>query len=404
MISNPIYRKIVAGLLNRMKKGKLTITENGRSNLVFGNGNEVEADIHVNDPQFFKRIVLYADVGFGESYMLNEWETSNLTGVISFMIGNIEYIPTMSDTRKVFNPINLLKISNRLQHVFKPNSLKGSLKNISKHYDLSNDFFSRFLDPTMTYSSALFLDKDDSLEKAQIQKYDSLCRATKLTQNDHLLEIGCGWGGFAMHAARKYGCKVTGITISREQFHLAKERIKKAGLEKQIEILFEDYRKIRGKFDKIISIEMIEAVGHKYFNAYFRKINQLLKSDGVLGLQAIIVPDSRYNQYRKDIGWIQKHIFPGGLLPSIAKINESINSVGNLNLYNLKEMGLSYAQTLKNWFNNFHNNLNFIQELGFDEPFVRKWEFYLCSCEASFLLRNINVVQMVYARPNNPNF
>ncbi|MEJ2595543.1 MAG: cyclopropane-fatty-acyl-phospholipid synthase [bacterium] len=253
----------------------------------------------------------------------------------------------------------------------------------------------------MTYSCAYFEEDKLSLEQAQSRKYDRLCRETGLQKGDRVLEIGCGWGGFAIHAASNYDCHVTGITISREQYNYARSRVEKAGLENSVEIVFEDYRRITGKFDRIVSIEMIEAVGHKYLETYFRKITDLLKPDGVLGLQAIIIPDNRYEEYRKSVDWLQKHIFPGGLLPSVAKINDSINRVGNLNLYSLKEMGLSYAGTLRHWFNNFNHNLEAINKLGFDEIFLKKWEYYLCCCEASFLQRNINVVQMVYARPNN---
>ncbi len=404
MALNNVYQNIVLKLLEKMQHGKLRLSIKNGAEYSFGQGDGTSADIRVNDENFFKRIVLYGDIGFGESYMLNEWETSNLTNVISFLLGNMKYIPTLSGARKTFSPVNLLKLINRIQHVLNPNSLKGAKQNISKHYDLSNEFFSQFLDRTMTYSCALFKDPDDTLEDAQIRKYDSLCKSTKLSKDDHVLEIGCGWGGFAIHAAKNYGCKVTGITISKKQYDLARERVRAAGLEDKVNIVFEDYRKVKGEFDKVISIEMIEAVGHRYFKTYFDKINKILKPNGVLGLQAIIIPDSRYSEYRKSVDWLQKHIFPGGLLPSIAKINESLNASGNLNLYSLKEMGLSYARTLKNWYDNFQSNLGTVRALGFDDVFIRKWEYYLCSCEASFLQRNINVVQMVYARPNNPGF
>ena len=404
MALNNVYQNIVLKLLEKMQHGKLRLSIKNGAEYSFGQGDGTSTDIRVNDVNFFKRIVLYGDIGFGESYMLNEWETSNLTNVISFLLGNMKYIPTLSGARKTFSPVNLLKLINRIQHVLNPNSLKGAKQNISKHYDLSNEFFSQFLDRTMTYSCALFKDPDDTLEDAQIRKYDSLCKSTKLSKDDHVLEIGCGWGGFAIHAAKNYGCKVTGITISKKQYDLARERVRAAGLEDKVNIVFEDYRKVKGEFDKVISIEMIEAVGHRYFKTYFDKINKILKPNGVLGLQAIIIPDSRYSEYRKSVDWLQKHIFPGGLLPSIAKINESLNASGNLNLYSLKEMGLSYARTLKNWYDNFQSNLGTVRALGFDDVFIRKWEYYLCSCEASFLQRNINVVQMVYARPNNPGF
>ncbi len=399
-----IYRKIVLKLLGKMKLGKLHFTIMNNETHVFGEGDEVVADIRVNDESFFKRIVLYGDVGLGEAFMDKLWETSDITKVASWFILNISHLPDMSGSTGSPNPINLLKISNRILHALRPNSLKGARKNITAHYDLSNEFFSHFLDPTMTYSSALFPEENISLQQAQKQKYDSLCQSIKLSKEDHVFEIGCGWGGFAIHAAQNYGCKVTGITISEKQFKLATERVKAEQLEGQVDIVLEDYRRVKGKYDKVVSIEMIEAVGHKYFKQYFEKINELLKPQGVFGLQAIIIPDSRYDAYRKSIGWIQKHIFPGGLLPSVGKINQSVNLTSDLSLYSLKEMGNSYAQTLRNWYKNFQDNLSSVKELGFDETFIRKWEYYLCCCEASFLQRNINVVQMVYARPNNSSF
>lgn len=402
-MAQSIYQKIVFKLLNSMKLGRLHLSF-GNSAYEFGEGDEIAASIQVNDKEFFKQIVLHGDIGFGESFMEKRWETPDLTSVISWMIMNIENLPGMSGSAKRFNPISLLRYSDQLLQYFQPNSMRGSKRNIAKHYDLSNEFFNHFLDPSMTYSSALFLNEDDSLEKAQQQKYDSLCQSIKLTKNDHLLEIGCGWGGFAVYAAKKYGCKITGITISKAQYQYAIERVKMEKLDKQVKIVFKDYRLITGKYDKVVSIEMIEAVGHKYFSKYFERINDLLKPTGILGLQAIIIPDKRYEEYRKSADWIRKHIFPGGLLPSIRKINESINQASDLNLYSLKEMGLSYAKTLRCWYDSFNSDLTAIRKLGFDESFLRKWAYYLCSCEASFELRNINVVQMVYARPNNPGF
>ena len=387
-----------------MKRGKLLFIDRTGEKLYFGDGDKVTADIEVKNDTFYKQVVLFGDIGFGESYMSGYWETSDLTKVISFFISNMDYLPSMSGARKAFSPINFLKTFNKFQHYFKPNNLKGSQKNISAHYDLNNDFFKLFLDPTMTYSSGYFKETEDTLEQAQKNKYQSLCEAIKLNENNHILEIGCGWGGFAIYAATAFGCKVTGITISKEQFKYATDKVKTLGLEKQISIVFEDYRKVKGKFDKVVSIEMIEAVGHKYFKAYFKQIDNLLTEEGVLGLQAIVIPDQRYDEYRKSIDWLQKHIFPGGLLPSIAKINESVNKTGNMNLYSLKEMGFSYANTLRHWLSNFEQNLSDVSALGFDEMFIRKWEYYLCSCEASFKERNINVVQMVYARPNNSSF
>jgi cyclopropane-fatty-acyl-phospholipid synthase len=404
MLSDKFYQKLVMRMLQKMQSGRLALTMPNGDMMLIGNGEGIPADMKINSPEFFAQIVLHGDVGFGEAYTRKLWETSSLTNLISWLIENRQHIPSISGSRKIISPINLLKVSNRVLHILKPNSLSGSRKNISKHYDLSNKFFKSFLDKTMTYSSALFTPQAQTLEKAQLKKYDSLCKMTGIRSGDHVLEIGCGWGGFAIYAAKTYDCKVTGITISQEQFNFARRRVAKENLTGKVEILLQDYRKVKGTFDKIISIEMIEAVGHKYFSTYFSKINELLKSDGILGIQAIIIPDSRYNEYRKGVDWIQKHIFPGGLLPSIGVINKTIGKVSDMYLQHLKEFGLSYGKTLKIWYENLYANLDNIKTSGFDDAFIRKWEYYLCYCEAAFRSRNINVVQMVYSRPNNTKY
>lgn len=404
MLSDKMYQKLVMRLLQKMQSGRLTLTMPNGETMLIGNGEGISADMKINSPDFFGQIVLHGDVGFGEAYTQNLWETTSLTNLISWLIENRRHIPSMSGNGKMLSPINLLKVSNRILHILKPNSLSGSRKNISRHYDLSNKFFKSFLDKTMTYSSALFTPDAKTLEEAQLKKYDNLCKMTGIAAGDHVLEIGCGWGGFAVYAAKTYNCKVTGITISKEQFDFARRRIAKEKLTGKVEILLQDYRKVKGTFDKIISIEMIEAVGHKYFSTYFSKINELLKSDGVLGIQAIIIPDSRYNEYRKGVDWIQKHIFPGGLLPSIGIINKTVGKVSDMYLQHLREFGLSYGKTLKIWYENLYANLDKIKTSGFDDSFIRKWEYYLCYCEAAFRSRNINVVQMVYSRPNNTKY
>jgi cyclopropane-fatty-acyl-phospholipid synthase len=403
-MSAGIYQKLVLRMLHKMQSGTLYLSLPDSAQIKIGGKDGPVAEMTINDPAFFRQVVLYGDVGLGEAYMEKRWDTKNLTNLISWFIQNLEYLPSLSGAKKVFSPLNLLKISNRVLHILKPNSLKGSKLNISKHYDLSNEFFRNFLDSSMTYSSAFFTQPEQSLEQAQTEKYEQLCLSTGINENDHVLEIGCGWGGFAEHAAKKYGCKVTGVTISKEQFEFARARILKEKLQDRVNIILEDYRNIKGKFDKVVSIEMIEAVGHKYFPVYFSKINNLLKSDGVLGLQAIIIPDSRYDEYRKGVDWIQKHIFPGGLLPSIGVINKTVNKVSDLYLQQLREFGLSYGKTLNHWYGNLFNNLDKVKSLGFDETFIRKWEYYLCYCEAAFNTRNINVVQMVFTRPNNQKF
>jgi cyclopropane-fatty-acyl-phospholipid synthase len=253
----------------------------------------------------------------------------------------------------------------------------------------------------MTYSCGYFSSPDQSLETAQTEKYDRLCRKLNLNSSDHLLEIGGGWGGFAVHAARNYGCRVTSITISKEQLKYANDRAAAAGLSNQIDFQLTDYRNVTGKFDKIVSIEMLEAVGHEYFKSYFKKCHELLKRYGLLGIQVITSPDSRYESHRKGVTWMQKHIFPGGLLPSLSVMNKAINETSDLQLWHLEEMGLHYARTVATWRENFNHKLESVLAQGFSEKFIRKWNYYLTSCEASFRTRNITVVQAIYSRPNN---
>ena len=253
----------------------------------------------------------------------------------------------------------------------------------------------------MTYSSAYFKSAEDDLQDAQQQKYKQLCSSMKLKDGDSVLEIGCGWGSMAIYMVKNYNVKVTAITISKEQYHYCLNRIEKENLQDKIEFCFLDYRNVTGKYDKIVSIEMLEAVGHSYYKSFFTKINEVLKKDGILAMQIIIAPDSRYKEMKKSVDWIQKHIFPGSLLPSIGILNKSINSTSDLTLVKLKEMGIHYSKTLYLWGENFNQHKEKLTKLGFDDHFFRKWNYYLCYCEAAFKMRNINVVQLVYSRPNN---
>lgn len=396
------YHKQVMKLLENMNLGTLNVTFPDGSKTVLGNGQgEIIANVKINDKYFFKRCILYGDVGFGESYVEGEWETDNITNVIKWFLLNVEKAPGLSGSSVQAAIVNILKAFNTVRHLRRTNSVKGARKNISEHYDLNNDFFSLFLDPSMTYSSAYFKDDNLDLEQAQYEKYDRLCQQLKLKPTDHVLEIGSGWGGNAIHIASKYGCKVTTVTISEEQYKLATERIAQHNLTDKVNVVVQDYRKVTGKFDKIVSIEMLEAVGAEYLEPYFKKCHELLKKDGILGLQVITCPDSRFENLKHGVDWIQKHIFPGSLLPSVGAVNEAINKTGDLTLVDLKDMGLHYARTLNTWYDRFNANLPNVKKLGFDETFIRKWNYYLCYCEAAFAMRNINVMQMIYARPNN---
>lgn len=398
------YTSIILGLLEKMPLGSLQLTLPSGETLRYGNGEGIAADVRINNIDFFRKSVLYGDIGFGEAYVDGDWDTADITKVISWFLLNVDHAPSVSGSKQKTLLLNLLKFINWAKHFNRANSVSGSRKNISEHYDLNNDFFSLFLDPSMTYSSGYFLSESASLAEAQVEKYDRLCRKLKLKATEHVLEIGSGWGGNAIHIAKNYGCRVTTVTISEEQYKLAKERVEAAGLADKITLLLSDYRHIKGQFDKIVSIEMLEAVGHEFLDAYFKKCHELLKKDGVLAVQVITCPDPRYDSLRKGVDWIQKHIFPGSLLPSVGAINRAINNTGDMTLVNLEDLGLHYARTLAAWRKNFNNALHEVKKLGFDDRFIRKWNYYLCYCEAAFAMRNINVMQMVYTRPNNLSY
>jgi cyclopropane-fatty-acyl-phospholipid synthase len=401
--ASSFYQSIVMSALEQMTLGCLRLSfPDGAQQIIGRPDAEICASIRITRGNFFKRCVLFGDVGFGEAYVEGDWETDDITRVIAWFILNLEKSPALSGSHGKKFLLNLLGGCNRILHLLRPNSLRTSRRNISEHYDLGNDFYKLFLDPTMTYSSALFESPEQTLEAAQVAKYDSLCRKLKLKPADHLLEIGSGWGGFSCHAAKNYGCRITTVTISGEQFKHARARFKHEGIAGGVEIKLMDYRLITGRFDKIASIEMLEAVGHAYHETYFAKCHELLKRDGLLGLQMITCPDARYDSLRKNVDWIQKHIFPGSLLPSTGRVNGVLNKTGDLFLHELADLGNSYAKTLKLWRERFNQNRGQIRALGFDEKFVRKWNYYFSYCEAAFAMRNISVVQAVYTRPNNP--
>jgi len=395
------YQDVVLKFLSRMDRGTLNLTLHDGETLFIGDGKGISANITVKNEEFYKRCILFGDIGFGEAYVDGLWDTDNITNVIKWVLLNIENAPGVSGSKTQSIALNILKVFNKIYHFKRSNTLKGSRKNISEHYDLNNDFFASFLDPSMTYSSAYFYKDGLSLEEAQYAKYERLCRQLRLKATDHVLEIGSGWGSNAIYMARNYGCKVTSITISEEQWKLASKRVAEAGLEGRVEILLKDYRELEGSYDKIVSVEMLEAVGDKFLDTYFRQVNNLLKKEGIVAIQVITSPDSRYESLKNSVDWIQKHIFPGSLLPSVAAINNAINRTSDLTLVDLKDLGLHYATTLKIWFDQFNANLAKAKKLGFNDIFVRKWNYYLCYCEAAFAMRNINVMHLVYTRPNN---
>lgn len=395
--------RIVQHLFKKFTEGGLSLRYPDGHNLHFGKeGAPITARIILNDPdEFFKRATFYGNIGMGEAYTDGVWDTPDIAAVISWFALNMDTLQGDDTDSSTLPGVNLLKVVNWFRHLKRSNTVETSRRNISEHYDLGNDFYSLWLDGTMTYSSARFTAADQSLEDAQTEKYDALCRKLQLKPTDHVLEIGCGWGGFSQHAAKTYGCKVTAVTISEAQAAYARASIEKAGLSDLVEIRIQDYRHITGSFDKIASIEMLEAVGHKYHESFFAKCHEVMTPNGLLGVQYITVPDCRYESLTKGVDWIQRVIFPGSLLLSVGRVNDVLAKTGNLFLHNLEDMGLDYARTLSTWHENFNAKLDQIRPLGFDEPFIRTWNYYLKYCEAGFATRNISVVQAIYTRPNN---
>jgi len=398
-----LFRKLVLDSLRPLQCGGLELVlPDGGTRRFGGLGGRRRARIEICDEAFFKRCVLFGPIGFAESYLDGEWETPDLTAVIAFFILNAEdsgAMKTESGAKSAF--LNLLNIANRLHHLLRPNSQAKVRENIREHYDLSNDFFKLWLDPSMTYSSAVFDPPTLTLAEAQVEKIDRLCRKLQLRAGEHLLEIGTGWGALAIHAARKYGCRVTTVTISEAQLAEARTRIAAVGLADRIDARLEDYRNLRGQFDKIVSVEMIEAVGDRYLDGYFDCCQRLLRAHGLLGLQMITCPDRQFRILRDGVDFIQKHIFPGSLLVSQARVTEAINRTGTLNLYDWEDLGPHYAKTLNLWAERFEERREDVRALGFDEWFLRKWRYYLRYCEAAFATRHISVVQAIYSRPNN---
>ncbi|MBI5424655.1 MAG: class I SAM-dependent methyltransferase [Opitutae bacterium] len=363
------------------------------------------AVLRVRRARFFQQCLLGGDIGFAESFIDGDWDTPDLTSLIGWFILNVEHAPTLSGSKRAKNlALNLLRFANRFSHALRANTRENSRRNIAEHYDLSNDFFSLWLDDTMMYSAAKWQSTEATLREAQVAKNDALCRKLHLRPTDHVLEIGTGWGGWSLHAAQHYGCRVTTLTISQQQHDLAVKRIAAAGLSDRIEVRLQDYRDVTGQFDKIVSIEMLEAVGHEFLRDYAAACARLLKPEGLIALQFITCPDSRYDAFRRGVDFIQKHIFPGSLLLSANRLNDLFAREGGFVLHGLEDMGRDYARTLRTWRDGFHQKLDRVRALGFDDRFVRKWDYYLAYCEAAFALRNISVVQTVHTRPNNLSF
>lgn len=386
--------------LSRLNRGQIEIREQGTVER-FGSSiarTDLRAHIEIVDPQFWADAAFGGTVGAGESYIHGHWRCDDLTSLVRIMVVNRDVMNEMEG--------GLARVSAPLRkglHWLNRNSKEGSKRNIAAHYDLGNDLFRLFLDDTMAYSCGIFERPNATLYEASIAKFDAACRALKLTANDHLLEIGTGWGGLAIYAARNYGCKVTTTTISRAQYEVARERVAAAGLEDRVELLLSDYRDLQGRYDKLVSIEMIEAVGHDFLPSYLAQCSELLKPQGALLLQAITIQDQIYESALRNVDFIQRYVFPGSFIPSITAIADALTNSTDMKITRLDDIGPHYATTLRHWRTAFVANLERVRALGYSEEFTRLWEFYLCYCEGGFLERQLGTVQMLMVKPGFRN-
>ncbi|AKS42274.1 SAM-dependent methyltransferase [Wenzhouxiangella marina] len=389
-----LRRRVSERLAAAITRGRLII-EDAQGVIEIGAGDELVAEVLIHDMKFWRLMATGGSVGAAEAYMAGLWDSPDLVAVVQVLARNRNALDAMEEGGARVTGA-LLKV----WHRFNRNSLAGSRRNIAAHYDLGNDFFAAWLDERMMYSSGLYLSDEDSLEQAQINKLDRICQRLKLGPEDHLLEIGTGWGGLAIHAATHYGCRVTTTTISREQHDHAKAAIERAGLKDRIELRLDDYRDLDGQYDKLVSIEMIEAVGHDYLDTYLGRIDRLLRPDGLALIQAITIEDFRYASALKSVDFIKRYIFPGSFIPSVSTITASMARATRLGLIELADFGASYASTLRDWRERFEAAWDRIEPMGFDETFRRRWRFYLAYCEGGFLERAISDVHLLMAGPD----
>ena len=360
----------------------------------FGQSHDpLRAVIAVHDEQFFPRALLAGDVGIGEAYMDGDWSTPDLVAVVRLAVRNLDQLDGSNRLLTSFR-----RLADLLEHRRRRNTLAGSRRNIACHYDLGNDFYGLFLDRSLTYSCAYYETADDTLEQAQMRKFDRICRKLQLEPQDHVLEIGTGWGGFAAYAAETYGCRVTTTTISQQQHDYASEVFSRSRAVERIQLLFEDYRNLHGQFDKIVSIEMFEAVGYEHYDDYFAACDRLLKPDGSMLLQSITILEAKFQLYRKQSDWIKKHIFPGAELASVIEIQRSLARTTRMQLFHMEDIGKHYALTLREWRRRFLEHHSEVRQLGFDDRFVRMWDYYLAYCEGGFRERYISDVQLVLSK------
>jgi cyclopropane-fatty-acyl-phospholipid synthase len=391
-------RALRAQLLERLRPlrdGRLVI-EDACGRVTLGRASDeglAAVHVRVEDPALYRALAMSGAVGAGESYIRGRWRCDDLVGLIRLLVRNRDLLDGLERGCARIGG-GLLRAWSALR----PNTRRGSREHIAAHYDLGNEFFALFLSPDLMYSSALWAGPDDTLEAASTRKLDAICASLELCPSDAVVEIGTGWGGFALHAARHYGCRVTTTTISREQHALATKRVADAGLADRVTVLLEDYRDLEGRYDKLVSIEMIEAVGARYLDWYFEKVGALLKPGGLALLQAITIEDHRYAQALREVDYIKRHVFPGAFIPSVSAMLESKRRVTDLNLVHFQDFGLSYARTLEVWRKRFLAQRAEVRRLGFDDHFIRLWEFYLAYCEGGFRERSIGVGHLKFAK------
>lgn len=389
-------RQICVRLLTNIEVGSLTIHD-GDDTFYFGHTDDASAphaEVHVHDRSLYRQMLTGGSIATGEAYMQGLWTSPDLVAVMRLFSANLATLELLEAKQSW-----LVSLGLKVSHALNRNTYSGSRKNISAHYDLGNEFFQLFLDPTMMYSAAVFPTDTTGLEEASIAKLEELCQQLELTASDHLLEIGTGWGGMAIHAAKHYGCKVTTTTISKEQYTFALEQVKAQGLDDRVTVLCEDYRKLQGSFDKLVSVEMIEAVGHAFYSDYFQRCSALLKPDGKMVIQAITIADQRYSAARDSVDFIQRYIFPGGSLPSVAVIADHLAKDTDMQMVHLRDITHDYALTLAHWRERFLAAQASVADMGFDKTFIRMWEFYLAYCEGGFRERIIGTVQLAFAKP-----
>lgn len=385
-------RRVLDGLA-AWRVGRLTVHLPDGSSAVLGAGDaEPHASVRIVRDRFFRRMLLHGDIGVGDAYIDGDWHTDDLTLVVDLALRNQQAAPLESMATRLWN------LADTWRHRRRRNTARGSRTNIHAHYDLGNEFFALFLDPTLAYSSAVFLAPGDTLEAAQLEKFRQWGERLQPRATDHVLEIGSGWGGMALHLARTYGCRVTSITVSEEQRALAAARVAAAGLQDRVAIELRDYRHVEGRYDRVVSIEMIEAVGQEFWPGFFQAIDRVLAPGGRVGIQAITIPDQRFDQYVRRSDWIQKHIFPGGLLPCLREVCAVTARHTRLAVTDVEDRPLDYATTLRHWRARFLACLDEVRAMGFDERFIRTWEYYLASCEAAFRTRNLGLLHLTLSR------